>query len=131
MLIEVVLEVSSMPSEVVVRHEPFKEVVIMEYSRFPTPDDLARFVNVTVGGKPTGIYWANGVAFIYYPLPTTTEAATKSFIEEKKVYWAFVSYALMPQYRPIIETKEKIIVPVIDMSPSLLFQKVADWLKEH
>jgi len=37
----------------------------------------------------------------------------------------------MPQYRPIIETKEKIIVPVIDMSPSLLFQKVAEWLKEH
>lgn len=115
----------------VVRWEPFKEVVIMECTRFATPDDLARFSNIAAGGKPSGIYWAGGVAFVYYPLPTTTEVAAKAVIEEKRVYWAFVSYTLMPEYRPIIETKEKIIVPVVDMSPSLLFQKVAQWLKEQ
>jgi len=116
-------------SESVIRYDPFKEVVIMEYNRFPTPDDLARFASVAAGGKPTGIYWAEGVAFVYYPVPVTTEAATKSLIEEKKVHWAFTSYALMPKYDPKIETKEKIIVPVIDMSTSPLFQKVARWLK--
>jgi hypothetical protein len=57
--------------------------------------------------------------------------AAKAFIEEQKVYWAFVSYALMPQYKPIIETKERIMVPVIDMSTSNLFTKVAQWLKEQ
>jgi len=117
--------------ETAIRSEPFREIVIMEYTRFPTPDDLARFANIAAGGKTTGIYWADGVAFIYYPLPTTTEIAVKAVIEEKKVYWAFVSYALMPQYRPLIETKEKIIVPVINMSTSSLFQKVAKWLKEQ
>jgi len=115
----------------VVRSEPFKEIVIMEYNRFPTPDDLARFANIAAGGKTSGLYWANGVAFIYYPLPTTTDIAVKAVIEEKRVYWAFASYALMPEYRPLIETKEKIIVPVIDMSTSPLFQKVAQWLKEQ
>jgi hypothetical protein len=114
-----------------VTYEPFKKVAILECTKFPTPDDLARFANIAAGGKTTGIYWAEGVTFIYFPVPTTTETAAKSLIEEKKVYWAFVSYALMPMYRPLIETKEKIIVPVLNMSTSRLFQKVAQWLKEH
>ncbi|MFQ5836402.1 MAG: hypothetical protein ACE5HG_00955, partial [Candidatus Bathyarchaeia archaeon] len=110
---------------IAIKGEPFKEIVIMEHTRFPTIDDLARFANIAAGGKTTGIYWANGVVFVYYPLPTTTEITAKALIEEKRVYWAFVSYALMPEYRPLIETKERIIVPVIDMSTSQLFQKVA------
>jgi hypothetical protein len=120
-----------MESESVIRYEPFKEVAIMECNRFPTPDDLARFASIATGGKPTGIYWAGGVAFVYYPVPVATEVAAKSLIEEKRVYWAFVSYALMPEYHPKIETKEKFIVPVIDMSTSPLFQKVTQWLRER
>ena len=114
-----------------IRSESFKEIVVMEQTRFKTVDDLARFANIAVGGKTTGLYWANGVLFIYYPLPTSTELAAKALIEEKKVYWAFVSYALMPQYRSIIETKERIVVPVIDMSTSKMFNKVGQWLKEQ
>ena len=115
----------------VIRHEPFKEVVIMECNQFPTPDDLARFANISVGGRPTGVYWADGVTFVYYPIPTTTRIAAKHLIEEKRVYWAFVSYSLMPKYQSLIETKERLIVPVIDMSTSPLFQKVAQWLKQR
>lgn len=117
--------------ETKVRYEPFKEIVVMECTRFPTPDDLARFVNIAAGGKPSGIYWANGVAFIYFPMPTSTETAAKSVIEEKRVYWAFLSYAPMPGYQSKIGTKEGVIVPVVDMSTSPLFQRVAQWLKEH
>jgi len=114
-----------------VHYKPFKEIVIMECTRFETQDDLARFANVASGGKPTGIYWAKGVAFLYFPLPATTEVAAKSILEEGKLYWAFVSYTLMPKYSPLIETKEKIIVPVVDMSTSPLFTKAAQWLKEN
>jgi len=115
--------------EINISYEPFKEIVIMEYMRFKTPDDLARFLNVAAGGKPTGVYWANGVSFFYYPMASSTELATKVLIEEKKVYWAFVGYAFMPEHRPIIETKEKIMVPVVDVSSSPLFQRAAQWLK--
>lgn len=117
--------------EVNITYEPFKEIAIMEYMRFKTPDDLARFLNVAAGGKPTGVYWTDGVAFFYYPMSTTTEMATKMLIENKKVFWAFVGFALMPEYRAIIETKEKIMVPVIDMTSSPLFRKAAQWLKER
>lgn len=115
----------------VIKGESFKEVIIMEKTHFKTVDDLARFANIAVGGKTTGLYWADGIIFIYYPLPTSTEVAAKALIEEKKVYWAFVSYTLMPEYKPIIETKERIMVPVIDMSTSNLFNKVAQWLKKQ
>ena len=114
-----------------INYEPFQKITILDCTKFPTPDDLARFTNIAAGGKTTGVYWAEGVAFIYFPVPTTTEIAAKAFIEEKKVYWAFVSYALMPSYRPLIETKEKIIVAVLNMSTSPLFQKVAQWLKKR
>ena len=116
-------------NEVAISYEPFKEVVIMERTQFPTPDHLARFTNIIAGGKTAGIYWARGVAFIYFPLSINTETAARELIEKRRVYWAFLSYALVPIYKPLIETKEKIIVPVLEMSTNPLFQKVAEWLK--
>jgi hypothetical protein len=67
--------------------------------------------------------------FLYFPLPASTETAAKALVESRRVYWTFVGYALMPKYQPIIETKEKIMVPIIDMSSNKMFQRVADWLK--
>jgi hypothetical protein len=118
-------------NEVDVKFEPFKEIVVMERNYFSTPDDIARFISVIAGGKLSGLYWAEGVVFLYFPLPASTEIAAKALIDEKRVYWTFVGYALMPKYQPTIETKEKIIVPVIDVSSNPMFRKVANWLKEQ
>ena len=118
-------------SEVDVKYEPFKEIVVMERNFFSTPDEIARFTSVIAGGKLAGLYWAEGVVFLYFPLPASTETAAKALIEDKRVYWTFVGYALMPKYQPTIETKEKMIVPVIDMSSNPMFRKVASWLKEQ
>ena len=117
-------------SEVDVKYEPFKEIVVMERNFFSTPDDIARFTSVIAGGKLAGLYWAEGIVFLYFPLPASTETAAKELIENKRVYWTFVGYSLMQKYQPTIETKEKMIVPVIDMSSNPMFRKVASWLKE-
>jgi len=119
------------PNDVVVRYDPFKEIVIMERAMFSTPDDMARFTSIIAGGKTAGLYWAEGVVFLYFPLPASTETTSKALVEEKRVYWTYVGYSLMPKYQPIIETREKIIVPVIDMSTNPLLRKVAAWLKEQ
>jgi hypothetical protein len=116
--------------EVDVKYEPFKEIVVMERNFFSTPDDIARFTSVIAGGKLAWLYWAEGIVFLYFPLPASTETAAKALIEDKRVYWTFVGYSLMPKYQPTIETKEKMIVPVIDMSSNPMFRKVASWLKE-
>jgi hypothetical protein len=42
-----------------------------------------------------------------------------------------VGFAAMPDYRPIIETKEKIMMPVVDLSSSPLFLTATQWLKEQ
>ncbi len=114
-----------------VKFEPFREIVIMERNFFASPDDIARFASIIAGGKAAGLYWAEGVVFLYFPLPATTETAAKALVESKRVYWTFVGYALMPKYQPLIETKEKIMVPVIDMSSNPMFRKVTSWLKEQ
>ena len=118
-------------NEVSVKYEPFKEIVIMEKTQFPTPDDIARFTSVIAGGKLAGLYWVDGVVFLYFPLPASTATVAKMLIETGRVYWTFVGYSIMPKYSPTIETKEKMIVPVIDISTDPVLRKVAQWLKEQ
>jgi hypothetical protein len=118
-------------SEVTVKYEPFKEIIIMERTHFLTPENLARFASVIAGGKLAGLYWVEGVVFLYFPLPASTTAVVKALIETGKVYWTFVGHSLMPKYTPTIETKERLIVPVIDISSDPILRKVAQWLKEQ
>jgi hypothetical protein len=118
-------------SKVTIKYEPFREIVIMEQTHFASPDDLARFTSVIAGGKLAGLYWTEGVVFLYFPLPPSNTAVARMLIESGKVYWTYVGYALMPKYTSTIETKEKMIVPVIDISNNPLLSKVARWLKEQ
>jgi len=116
---------------VTVKYAPFKEIVIMERTCFSTPDEIARFTAVVAGGKLAGLYWAEGVVFLYFPLPASTTPIAKALIENSRVYWTFVGFALMPKYAPTIETKEKMIVPVINISSDNVLKKVAQWLKDQ
>ena len=118
-------------SEVSVKYAPFKEIIIMERTPFSTPENLARFTSVIAGGKLAGLYWSEGVVFLYFPLPASTTVVAKALIETGKVYWTFVGYSIMPKYAPTIETKEKMIVPVIDISSDPILTKVAKWLNEQ
>ena len=117
--------------EISVRYEPFKEIIVMERTFFSTPEDLARFTAVIAGGKLAGLYWVDGVVFLYFPLPASNTAVAKALIETGKVYWTFVGYSQMPKYAATIETKEKMIVPVINISSDPVLAKVAKWLKEQ
>jgi hypothetical protein len=120
-----------MSKEVVITYSPFKEIIILEKTRFNTPEEIARFTSVIAGGKLAGLYWTEGVVFLYFPLPASTTVVAKELLENGKVYWTFVGYALMPKYAQIIETKEKMIVPVVDISSDPTLTKVAQWLKEQ
>jgi hypothetical protein len=118
-------------NEVTVKYEPFREIVIMELTRFSTPEEIARFTSVIAGGKLAGLYWVDGVAFLYFPLPASTETVAKALVETGRVYWTFVGFSLMPKYEPTIETKEKMIVPVVNISSNAVLKRVAQWLKEQ
>ena len=111
--------------------EPFKEIIIMERTRFSTPENLARFVSIIAGGKLAGLYWVDGMVFLYFPLPASSEIVTKELIEKGKLYWSFIGYSIMPKFAPTIETKEKMIIPVVDISSDQILQTVANWLKKQ
>jgi len=118
-------------NEVTIKYEPFKEIVVMEKTRFGTVDEIARFTSVIAGGKLAGLYWVDGVVFLYFPLPVSNGAVARALLENNRVYWTFVGYALMPKYEPTIETKEKMILPVVDISADTVLKSVALWLKEQ
>lgn len=118
-------------NDVVVTYEPFKEVVVMDRDYFATPEEIARFASIIAGGKTAGLYWADGVVFLYFPLPASTETTAKLLVEKGRVYWTFLGYSYMPKYQTVIETREKMIVPVVDMASNALFKKVVTWLKEQ
>ena len=118
-------------NEVTIKYEPFKEIVIMEKTRFGSPDEIARFTSVIAGGKLAGLYWVDGVVFLYFPLPASNQAVARALLESNRVYWTFVGYALMPKYEPTIETKEKMIIPIVDISADSVLKAVALWLKEQ
>ncbi len=115
--------------DVAVSYEPFKEIVIMEKTRFGSAEEIARFTSVIAGGKLAGLYWVDGVVFLYFPLTASNTAVAKELLEKRKVYWTYVGYAMMPRYLQTIETKEKMIVPVVDISSDPILKSVAQWLK--
>jgi len=118
-------------ADVVVIYEPFKEVVVMEKDYFATVEEIARFTSIIAGGKAAALYWADGVVFLYFPLPASTETTAKMLVEKGRVYWTYLGYSFMPKYQPVIETREKMIIPVVDMTSNVLIKKVAAWLKEQ
>lgn len=120
-----------MSDGVSISYEPFKEIVIMEKTRFKSAEEIARFTSVIAGGKLAGLYWAEGIVFLYFPLTASNAIVAKELLEKRRVYWTFVGYAPMPKYTPAIETKEKMIVPVVDISADPILRSVALWLKEQ
>ena len=114
-----------------VSYEPFKEIVIMEKTRFGSPEEIARFTSVIAGGKLAGLYWVDGIVFLYFPLSASNTTVAKELLEKRRVYWTYVGYAPMPKYMQTIETKEKMIVPVVDISADPILKSVAQWLKEQ
>jgi hypothetical protein len=117
--------------EVNIKYEPIKEIVVLDRNHFDSTDDLARFASIVTGGKVAGLNWAEGVVFLYFVLPASTETTAKALIESGRVFWTLVGYASMPKYQPMIETKEKIMIPIIDLSHNPLIRKVANWLKQQ
>ena len=114
-----------------ISYEPFKEVVIKEYVRFERIADLIYiFAQLRAGGAPVSLSWANGIVFIHSAMISETDQVIEDFLNGK-VYWANVSFAEMPDYKPIFETKEKLQVPVVNLSSSEIFRQVAEWLKKQ
>jgi len=114
-----------------VTYEPLKEVIIKETTYFKEIKDLAFIVaGFRAQGIPISLNWANGIVFFYIEVVPETAPIAKEFIEGK-VYWANVSFSVMPKYKSSIDTKEKIQVPIINQNSNPTMKDVTEWLKQQ
>jgi len=114
-----------------ITYEPINEIVIKEYVRFERVEDLVYiFAQLRAGGAPVSLSWANGLVFVSSILPPENDEIMEAFLKGK-VYWTNVSFAKMPEYKPLIETRERVQVPVINLSSSSVIVQIMEWLKQQ
>jgi len=110
--------------------KPPKQLVILECTRYPSLEALARVVAVIVSsGESLILKWAEGVVFSYSPIAPSTELLLDEYVKGK-VYWSDVVYALMPEYKQTIRVST-LDIPVIDVSPNPLLSEAARWMKKQ
>ena len=115
-----------MPVEV--KYEPFKELIIKDYTRQPSPEKLAALIapSIAAGGQ-VYLQWAEGIVYAASTVPPDTQYEE---LLEGKVVWLNVTFASMPKFTPTIRSSG-IDIPVIDASESELGVAAARWLKAH
>jgi hypothetical protein len=114
---------------VTVSHRPIKEVVILDYVKFPNAQELVKNM-VIQPGAPAVLYWAEGVVFLPVPLNPNNEKVVEELIEGR-VYWMVVSFAPMPTYSSMLSAEKGPEALVVNVSRSKTLSSVARWLKER
>jgi len=109
---------------------PPKQLIILECTRFPTIEALAKVIAVVISaGESVILRWTEGVAFMYTHLQPTTEDLMSELLKGR-VYWSDVVYAEMQEYKPSIRVGT-LDIPVIDVSPNPLLRDAAKWMKQQ
>lgn len=107
-----------------------KQLIILECTRYPSLDDLAKTIAVLIRtGNMTVLKWAEGIAFSYTDISPATESLAEDFLQGR-MYWSDVMYASMLEYQPVIRVGT-MDIPVIDVTPNSFLRQVARWMKQH
>lgn len=110
-------------------YRPIREIVVMEYVRYDSPEELV-MNTLWVPGQPATLFWAEGVVFLPVPLLPSTDTIANDF-RKGRVYWTSVSYAPMPDYKVRISVEMGPEVSIINVVKNETLRKVALWLKER
>ncbi len=113
--------------------EPFKEIIIKEYTKFEKLQDLIyAFAQLRAVGQPVSLNWAEGVVFIHAVMPPDTSELIAEDFMKGKLYYISVNFALMNKYEPSVTYKNpqgEMAVPIINVSSNNLLSELAKWLK--
>ena len=114
-----------------ITYEPWSEIIIKEYAYFDNTNDLAEIIaGLRVQGVPMSLNWANGIVFFYTEVFPETNSIVND-MKDGKSYWLNVSFAIMNPYKPSINTRGNISVPVINQSSNNTMKEVTEWLKKQ
>ena len=109
---------------------PAKQLVILECTRYPSIEALAKVIAVIISaGEPVILKWAEGIAFMYTYLQPTTQDLINDLLKGR-IYWSEVFFAEMPEYRTSIRVST-LDIPIVDVSPNPILVEAARWMKLH
>ena len=111
-------------------YSPIKEVVVMEYIRYDSPEELLRNM-ILPPGQPAVLYWAEGVVFYPVPLLPNTNRVVEELLNNGRIYWSIVSFADMQEYSSMVAAEKGPEALVINVSRSKVLREVAKWLRER
>lgn len=109
--------------------KPWEEIVIHESIQH-TLDNLVTIQSLGVPAGQLGrrLLWAEGVTFTHTGMLPTEDIIKESL--HGRVHWQSVIWAQMPKFKPFIESKTKVKVPVLNVIANEAFSEVAKWLKK-
>ncbi len=109
-------------------HKPLKEIVIIDYSHYPKPEDLAEDMAMVMKmGQAIALLWTEGVVFLPAMASMDSEKMSEEFLNGRS-YWHSVTFSLMPTYSENLRVRG-VEVPVVNVSHNATMRQVARWLK--
>lgn len=95
-----------------------KEVVVLDDYFYKNLEDFFKYiVSSTMPGSPMVVFWSEGVVLTFMPIEPVTDLLVKEMVENRRTYWSFLRYALMPKYREYYEYESSRITIVYEGSP--------------
>lgn len=105
-----------------------KEIVVVDYTQYPTPDDLAEDMAMAMKmGQPIALLWTEGVVFVPAMASMESDKMTEEFLNGRS-YWHSITFAPMPNYAQVLRVRG-VEVPVVNVSHNANMRDVARWLK--
>ena len=109
-------------------HKPLKEIVIIDYSYYPKPEDLAEDMAMVMKmGQAIALLWTEGVVFLPAMASMDSEKMAEEFLNGRS-YWHSVTFSLMPTYSENLRVRG-VEVPVVNVTHNATMREVARWLK--
>ncbi|MEE9586352.1 MAG: hypothetical protein V3W09_05555 [Nitrososphaerales archaeon] len=115
-----------------IKHKPLSQIVVHQYVKYGSPEELARTVVVQSGAtQSVSLSWIDSMVFkIISPPFIISELLAKEFIEGR--LHVSILYADMNSFDSSIHAAvEKIKIPVLDESRNKEAQVIVDWLKRQ
>lgn len=114
-------------------HQPIKKLIVLEVVPYDTPSGLAKAIGIIMRtGQPAILNWAEGIVFVYNPLPPTTERLMEKYLEGT-AYCSSVVFSSLPVYSPKITIEDPglgtVEIPLLDVSQNRIMRDLAVWLK--
>lgn len=97
--------------------KPYRKVVVREWARMNSPQDLAMMAKM----DEAWLMWAEGYGMLF----------GEQNMDDEELEMNVLMFCKMEQYRPFVQTVDGAKMPVFDVTGFPLAKSLAEWLVTH